>query len=138
MRTLTKIAILLVTVSGCVRHMETKSPQALAVELHNSDYRWNGPCACDDRIPVLHAARELAYIGDDAVPVLLDAIEDPSLDFASIHDALVEIGLPVPLFYDELSARDANSLRAWWFKNRDRTKEARSEHRVDGGLPRLE
>ena len=70
--------------------------------------------------------------------MLLNAIEDQSLDFASIHDALSEIGLPVSLYYDDLRERDASSLRKWWTENRDRTKDARSTHRIGGGLPPLD
>ena len=137
MRTLIFIALMLPFISGCHRRVETLSVKQLATELHNSEYRWHGPCSREDRIPVLHAARELAYIGDEAVPVLLDAIEDPTIDFASIHDALSEIGLPVSLFYDQLDNRDATALREWWSGNADRTRDARSQHRLGGGLPVL-
>ena len=138
MRSLALLISTFVFAAGCERTVETQSVTQLALELHNADYRWAGPCSRDDRIPVLHAARELAYIGDEAVPVLLNAIEDQSLDFASIHDALSEIGLPVSLYYDDLRERDASSLRKWWTENRDRTKDARSTHGIGGGLPPLD
>jgi hypothetical protein len=137
MRTLICLVILFAATPGCQNRVETLSLEQLAVELHNPDYRWYGPCSRDDRIPVLHAARELAYIGDDAVPVLLDAMEDPAIDFASIYDALSEIGLPVSLFDDRLQKRDAADLRKWWFENAGPTRDARSQHRIDGGLPAL-
>lgn len=137
MRTLICIVILLASIAGCQSRVETLSVDELAVELRNSDYRWDGPCSRDDRIPVLHAARELAYIGEDAVPVLLDAMDDPTIDFASIYDALSEIGLPVSVFDDRLHDRDSRSLRKWWLENAERTRDTRSQHRVGGGLPPL-
>ena len=51
----------------------------LRQELKNDSYEWNGPCSCEDRIPVLHAARALAYWGDPAVPILIDAMKDPTI-----------------------------------------------------------
>lgn len=122
---------------GCSSHIETLPVTELAKELHNPSYRWTGPCSVEDRIPVLYAARELAFIGDEAVPTLLDAMDDTSLDYHSIHDALSEVGLPVELYREELEKRDTQGLRRWWAANRDSSKPGRSEHRLRIGLPSL-
>lgn len=64
-----------------------EDPDVLRAELKNPDYRWRGPISREDRIPVLHAARALAFLGDDAVPILIEAANDPEIDIISIHDA---------------------------------------------------
>ncbi|SMP78239.1 hypothetical protein SAMN06265222_1255 [Neorhodopirellula lusitana] len=128
-------ALLLFAVAGCGESYGVPPVDQLAVELRNPEYRWKGPCSREDRIPVLHAARALACIGDDAVPTLLDAAKDPEVDIISVHDALSEIGLPVSLFYDDLMARDVSQLEQWWHENMERTRGARNEHRSIIGLP---
>lgn len=127
--------LLLFAVAGCGEAYDVPPLDQLAVELRNSEYRWDGPCSSEDRIPVLHAARALACIGDDAVPLLMDAAKDPNVDIISIYDALSEIGLPVDLYYDELMARDVSQLERWWHDNKDRTRSDRNEHRSSIGLP---
>ena len=127
--------LLLLSIAGCRESYDVPPLDQLAVELRNSEYRWNGPCSREDRIPVLHAARALACIGDDAVQTLLDAAKDPNVDIISIYDALSEIGLPVDLYHDELMARDVSLLEQWWHHNKDQTRSDRNEFRSSIGLP---
>lgn len=129
------ILLLLLSIAACSQSRDIPLVERLAVELRNPEYRWDGPCSREDRIPVLHAARALAFIGDHAVPTLLDAAEDPTVDIISVYDALSEIGLPVSLYHDELMARDASQLEHWWHRNKDLTRAARNEHRSMIGLP---
>ena len=96
---------------------------------------WNGPASIEDRIPVLHAARALAYIGDQPVPALLRAVRDQSVDVVSIEDALDEIGLPAYKYEDDLHRRDPGLPEKWWDENREKTIRTRSDIRVGIGLP---
>jgi len=107
----------------------------LKVELKNPGYRWDGPCSREERIPKLHAARALAYWGDPAVPILLDALEDPDIDIYSVEDALSEIGIPVHLYYPQIWKRDSGPVRRWWADHRMDTIGERSRHRAEIGLP---
>ncbi|HBO45063.1 MAG TPA: hypothetical protein DD670_14260 [Planctomycetaceae bacterium] len=104
-------------------------------KLLDKDFRWNGPCSREDRIPVLHAARALAYIGDPAVPALFRASRNETIHFASVFDALQEIGLPTYKYLDEAHRKDTAALEKWWAENRDKTREERSKWRVEIGLP---
>ncbi len=107
----------------------------LKTELKNRNYVWNGPTTEEDRIPLLHAARALAFIGDDAVPILIDAAKDPQVDIHSIYDALAEIGIPVHHFWDDIMDRKMEGVENWWRENAESTRSARSEHRESIGLP---
>ena len=104
-------------------------------KLLDKTFQWDGPCSHEDRIPVLHAARALAYIGDPAVPSLLRAIRNQSIDIVSVYDALAEIGLPVDDFWKDGKRGDPKPLEKWWKENRVRTAPRRSKHRQDIGLP---
>ena len=104
-------------------------------KLLDRTFVWSGPTSHEDRIPTLHAARALAYIGDAAVPALFRAAKDKSVDFVSICDALAEIGLPVDQYLDERHRGDTKALEKWWAENRTRGAAARSEHRKGIGLP---
>jgi hypothetical protein len=103
--------------------------------LHDTDFRWDGPCANTNTIPVLHAARALAYIGDPAVPALCRAVRDRSVDIGSVWDALAEIGLPVDEYDSDLRERNPNSIERWWRENGKKTASWRSELRKQIGLP---
>lgn len=107
----------------------------LKAELKNPDYRWNGPQSREDRIPALRAACALAYVGDDAVPILIDAAKDPDIDMVSIYDALSEIGIPVHQFQGDIMYRKMDDVESWWRKNAESTKSERSKHRMSIGLP---
>ena len=124
-------------VSSCNSTDEQLDIVQLKNELKNPDYCWNGPTSHEDRIPVLHAARALAYVGDDAVPILIDAAKDPDIDIISIYDALSEIGIPVHQFHGDIMDRKMAAVKNWWHENAKSTKSARSKHRVGIGLPRL-
>ena len=104
-------------------------------KLLDKSFRWGGPTSREYRIPVLHAARALAYIGDDAVSSLLRGLEDERIDIDSIVDALSEIGLPVHEYDGEINRRESHGLIKWWTENREKTRASRSEHRVSIGLP---
>lgn len=133
----------LTTLAGCSddslpETMSVPPITELASELSNPDFRWFGPCSREDRIPVSHAARALAYIGDAAVPVLFRAAQDDDVRILDVYDALDEIGLPVLLYHDELMARDVSGLEQWWHENRLSTALDRSWHRETIGLPRIQ
>lgn len=141
-------AVSLITVLGCSDRLPMKSPSEgqktelqeidyFKAKLHDPRFVWTGPTSREDRIPVLHAARALAYIGDAAVTALLDAVDDPDVDIYSLQDALVEIGLPVSKFDRDLRERQSAGLRAWWRENASETRASRSRHRVSIGLPPL-
>ena len=115
--------------------VKVKSVAYYESKLLDNSFRWEGPTSRENRIPVLHAARALAYIGDDAVPALFRALEDERVDIFSIMDALSEIGLPVDDYADEIDRRESRGLKKWWAENRDKTRASRSEHRVSIGLP---
>ena len=106
-------------------------------KLLDESFNWEGPTSNEDRIPALQAARALAYIGDPAVPALLEAVSDPRIDIISLEDALSEIGLPASSFARDLQRRDASGLKEWWRVNESRTRKERSLHRVRIGLPPL-
>ena len=112
--------------------------KTLGVELRNPDYLWNGPCSQEDRIPVLHAARALAYWGDSAVPILLDTIDDSEVDINSVYDALSEIGIPVHEYQSEIMNRQSKGVRKWWADNQESTVGTRNEHRANIGLPSVD
>ena len=115
-----------------------ESPEFYGDKLFDATYKWRGPTSTEDRIPKLHAARALAYLGDKGVPVLLDAIKDKRIDVISIYDGLAEIGLPVHKFESEIiQKRDDSAIREWWIKNKDNTREERSNKRQKIGLPKL-
>ncbi len=107
----------------------------LRVELKNPNYRWYGPTSGEDRIPFLHAARALAFMGDDAVPILIEAAKDPEIDIISINDALSEIGIPVHEFHNDIMNRNMQAVEQWWRENRKSTGSQRSRHRERIGLP---
>jgi hypothetical protein len=115
--------------------IEVKSIEYYEKKLLDKNFTWNGPCSSEDRIPVLHAARALAYIGDPAVPALLRASKNKSIDFISIYDALAEIGLPVHQYLNEQNRGDSTALEKWWAENREKTAAERSKHRKEIGLP---
>jgi hypothetical protein len=112
--------------------------ETLRAELRNPDYRWNGPVSSEDRIPVLHAARALAYRGDSSAEVLFDAIDDPNIEVISVTDALSELGIPVGQFANEIENRNSAGLRMWWAENRLSTVAYRNKHRFQIGLPSTE
>lgn len=114
-----------------------RSPEYYAERLSDREFLWYGPESRAIRIPVLHAARALSYIGDPAVPFLLDAIDNPELDINSISDALGDIGLPSYKYRAELEGRDSSGLRKWWADYGEISKEARSKMRQQCGLPAL-
>jgi hypothetical protein len=124
------IAFFLALVTGCghqpsrVTSMPPRSPSPAyhgkveSVEYYermllDKTFRWDGPCSREDRIPVLHAARALAYIGDPAVPALLRASKNKSINFVSVKDALAEIGLPVHQFWKDGNRADPTPLEKW-------------------------
>jgi len=118
--------------------VEVESVEFYAGKLKDASFVWKGPVSHEDRIPVLHAARALAYIGDEAVPVLFDAMEDETIDKVSIFDALEEIGLPVWDFQEDLlDRRDTNRIRQWWEEKGVGSKSARTRYRDQIGLPPL-
>jgi hypothetical protein len=106
-------------------------------KLLDKKFKWSGPCSREDRIPVLHAARALAYIGDPAVPALLRASKNESIDIVSVHDALAEIGLPVYEYWKDGQRGDPKPLQEWWEENRVRTVRERSKYRQSIGLPSI-
>jgi hypothetical protein len=114
---------------------EVRSVEYYEGKLHDKTFIWNGPASEEDRIPVLHVARALAYLGDPAVPALLRAARDQSVDTNSIEDALQEIGLPAYKYEGDLLRRDPSSLEKWWNENRERTVRSRSDMRIGIGLP---
>lgn len=116
-------------------HFEVKSVEYYEGKLHDKTFIWNGPASQEVRIPVLHAARALAYIGDPAVPALFRAVRDRSVDIHSIEDALDEIGLPAYKYIDDLHHRNPRSLEKWWNENREKTMRTRSDMRIGIGLP---
>lgn len=119
--------------------VQIESVEYYISKLKDSDFVWNGPTSREYRIPKLHAARALAYIGDDAVPSLFDAIEDEAIDKYSIFDALGNIGLPVYDFRDDLlDYRDTTGIRRWWAEHQATSKARRSRHRIAIGLPELD
>ncbi len=126
-----------------VPQVPTESVEYYEQKLVDPEFRWNGPTSAEDRIPVLHAARALAYIGDPAVPVLLRAMthepfEDAIFDRhyrVSLMDALSEIGLPAHEYRASFNSRNPEPLARWWDENRLKTKSNRSEHRRLIGLP---
>jgi len=138
-----RVAVLLTVVSlsscsGRGATVEVESVEFYAGKLKDPGFIWRGPVSNEDRIPVLHAARALAYIGDESVPVLFDAMEDETIDKVSIFDALEEIGLPVWDFQEDLlDRRDTIRIRQWWEEKGVGSKSARSRYRVQQGLPPL-
>ena len=104
-------------------------------KLLDKTFQWDGPCSHEDRIPVLHAARALAYIGDPAVPTLLRASKNKSINTVSVYDALAEIGLPVYEYWKDGKRCDPAPLEKWWAENRAKTAAARSKYRQKIGLP---
>ncbi len=86
-------------------------------------------------MPVLHAARALAYRGDSAAPVLFDAVEDPADEIYSVLDAISELGIPAYNFNDEIINRKSAGVREWWNKNKTSTETSRNRRRYQIGLP---
>ncbi len=70
------------------RPVRVESVEYYVEKLLDKKFTWTGPTSSEDRIPVLHAARALAYMGDPAVPTLLRASTNEAIDFVSIYDAL--------------------------------------------------
>jgi hypothetical protein len=119
-------------------HLTVKPVAFYEQKLLDKTFRWYGPCSRQDRIPVLHAARALAYIGDPAVPALFRAARNKSIDSRSVWDALSEIGLPVIRYWDDPDHPDPSALERleqWWIENQEKTAVARSDFRVGIGLP---
>ncbi len=137
------ICIVLLIAVGCTSAYATAEHEArflvpaemLRMELKNPDYQWLGPTSNEDRIPVLHAARALAYRGDSSAEVLFDAVDDSDVEIISVLDAMSELGIPVHRFHDEIMARDSSTVRAWWAQNRELTLDERTQHRRQIGLP---
>jgi hypothetical protein len=113
---------------------KVESVEYYETKLLDKTFVWDGPTSCEDRIPVLHAARALAYIGDPAVPALLRASTNKVIHFPSVYDALAEIGLPVYEYWKD-GQRDPKPLEKWWERNRVKTALSRSQHRERIGLP---
>ena len=109
--------------------------ETLRTELRNPDYDWDGPTSVEDRIPVLAAARALAYRGDSAAPILFDAVDDPKVEIFSVLDAISELGIPAHQFHDEIMVRDSKDVRKWWDDNRVSTLKSQNRHRHQIGLP---
>jgi hypothetical protein len=132
------VVALFVFVTSCGKHLDVRSPAFYAGKLGDTKFRWLGPTSVEDRIPRDHAARALAFIGDPAVPYLLNAIDREDLDIVSIYDALSEIGLPVSDFENEIvHRRDSSGIREWWQEHAGSTRAFRSKHRRAIGLPEL-
>lgn len=113
-----------------------KSIHFYSTQLRNPEFQWHGPTSREDRIPTLHAARAMAYIGDSAVEELVNAIPDNRVEIISIYDALSEIGLPVSDFESEIiDHRSASEIRQWWIANRESSRTIRNLHRKSTGLP---
>lgn len=121
---------------GCkARREPVGSPEYYFANLHNPDFVWRGPTSREDRIPKLQAARALAHIGDPAVPYLIKAIKDPSIDIISIYDALSEIGLPVQEYKTQIiEDRDAAGIGEWWILHGTETKQQRELFRREIGV----
>jgi hypothetical protein len=121
------------------KFQSVESVEFYAGKLKDPGFVWKGWIANEGRIPVLHAARALACIGDEAVPLLLDALEDETIDKVSIFDALQHIGLPVGDFQEDLlDRRDTTRIRRWWERNRVTSRDVRSQYREQIGLPPLD
>ena len=121
------------------KFQSVESVEFYAGKLKDPGFVWKGWIANEGRIPVLHAARALACIGDEAVPLLLDALEDETIDKVSIFDALQHIGLPVGDFQEDLlDRRDTTRIRRWWERNRVTSRDVRSKYREQIGLPPLD
>lgn len=113
-----------------------KSVYYYVSQLHNSEFKWDGPTSTEDRIPSNHAVRALACRGDAAVPALLAiARDEPQVDKYSLYDALSEIGIPISQFKDDFYDGKVGGVRAWWDENRKATLAFRTEHRESIGLP---
>jgi len=142
------IVLMVASMAACGdKHMsqseiETMKKEAAKVDFYermlmDKEFTWNGPTSHEDRIPWLPAARALAAIGDPAVPALLRAIENESIDIVSVYDALSEIGLPAYEYRSEIYQRKASGISNWWKENRDKTRSKRSARQVRIGLPPL-
>ena len=116
---------------------KVESVEFYEAKLHDPAFVWEGATSREDRIPVLHAARALACIGDPAVPALLRALKDESVDINSIYDALSEIGIPVHEFEAEIYRRETKGVAEWWETYRLSSRWRRSRHRDGIGLPPL-
>ncbi len=129
------------SMTEAANHLTLKPVAFYEQKLLDKTFRWDGPCSRQDRIPVLHAARALAYIGDSAVPALFRAARNGSIDSSSVFDALSEIGLPVIRYWDGSDHPDPAALERleqWWIKNQEKSAFARSKFRVSIGLPPVE
>lgn len=125
---------------SCISQYATKTEETefFCRKLKDRNYRWTGPTSKENRIPKLHAARALAYLGDAGVEFLLYAVDDPKIDRDSVYDALSEVDLPVEFFENDiLYKNNAGRLRDWRRENRIDSKDQRSRHRVQIGLPAL-
>jgi len=112
-----------------------KAPEFYFEMLHDKEFVWHGPTSNEDRIPKLHAARALAYIGDFAVPFLLEAFSDPNVDILSLYDALDEIGLPVDQYDTQIiDNRDSTNIADWWRLHRFETLQERERYRKEIGI----
>lgn len=142
--TLVKLTVLAATLaicsSGCSRwYADLKTPEHYYSNLSNESYEWHGPCSRETIIPRLHAARALAFLGDSGVPFLLNAIDDPTIEIESIYLALLECGIPVDAFEDEVIVqRSSIQARNWWYHNQLNTIDLRSKHRLAIGLPAIQ
>ncbi len=133
-------ALMAICSSGCSRpYADTKTPAYYFSNLRNESFEWHGPCSRETIIPTLHAARALAFLGDPGVPFLFDAIDDPTIEIESIYLALLECGVPVDAFEDEvIGQRSSVKVRDWWYHNQLPTIDVRSKHRLAIGLPAIQ
>lgn len=119
--------------------IELRQPAEYAKELSNEEFKWNGPVSREDRIPISHAARALAYLGDPSVPYLFDSVANTDVSILSIYDALSEIGLPVEDYREEIvTNRKITGISKWWDEHRFTSLRARSHWRQGIGLPPIE
>jgi uncharacterized protein (TIGR03067 family) len=109
-----------------------------AKKLMDKNYRWDGPCWNGFVLPRLQAARALAYLGDPAVPALLQAARNETIDIHDVTSALGAIGLPTDKYWHELEHHYTSGIEKWWNDNRERTAVDRSKRRLYDGLPPVE
>lgn len=118
--------------------MAIESVEYYEDKLLDKNYEWTGPTSHASRIPVLHAARALAFIGDPAVPALLRAVENDDVDIVSAYDALAEVGLPVREYHHEIMNRDSSGIATWWKDNQHSSIGRRNQIRELHGLPLIQ
>jgi hypothetical protein len=134
----TLLVLIACSAMGCKHRREQpviESPEFYFSNLRNQDFVWRGSTSREDRIPKLHAARALAYIGDPAVPCLFRAITDESIEIVSIYDALSEIGLPVELYQTQIiENRSSSDIVNWWKLHGTETRHQRELYRKEIGI----